>query len=412
VDRQLWVGVDLGSEVHQVCVMDSHRTVLLDRKVANKGAAILDLVAELLTLTNQEARGLLAAVETPNSSLVEMLLERGVRVFTINPKQVDRFRDRYSTAGAKDDRRDALVLADSLRTDGHCYREVKLGDATFVQLRELSRMHDELITEENGLANRIDAELIRCFPELRELGAVHTDAWMLELIDLAPTPQRARRVPLGKIRGILQRGRVRRWTPEHVLAILRGPSVHVAPGVAEAAAHHISFLSPRLKLVREQKRTCVRSMQTLLDQLSEPVSESERIKHRDASILRSLPGVGTIVCATMLAEAWEPLADRDYTRLRTICGSAPVTKRSGKKSVVVMRRACNPRLRQALYHWARCSLQHNERTKAHYARLRACGHSHGRALRGVADRLLDLLVRLLVKGEPYDPARQGVLSAA
>jgi hypothetical protein len=41
------------------------------------------------------------------------LVERGFQVYAINPKQLDRFRDRYSMSGAKDDRRDAFVLADS-----------------------------------------------------------------------------------------------------------------------------------------------------------------------------------------------------------------------------------------------------------------------------------------------------------
>jgi hypothetical protein len=41
-------------------------------------------------------------------------MDRGIAVFAINPKQLDRFRDRFSPAGAKDDRRDALVLASAL----------------------------------------------------------------------------------------------------------------------------------------------------------------------------------------------------------------------------------------------------------------------------------------------------------
>ena len=50
------------------------------------------------------------AIETPHGPVVEMLLERGFAVFAINPKQIDRFRDRFTIAGAKDDSRDARVL--------------------------------------------------------------------------------------------------------------------------------------------------------------------------------------------------------------------------------------------------------------------------------------------------------------
>jgi transposase len=74
---------------------------------------------------------------------------------------------------------------------------------------------------------------------------------------------------------------------------------------------------------------------------------------RDAAILASLPGNGRIVLATLLAEGWEALQRRDYRALRTLCGAAPVTKRSGKSCIVTRRLACNPRLQNALYHWAR-----------------------------------------------------------
>ena len=67
-----------------------------------------------------------------------------------------------------------------------------------------------------------------------------------------------------------------------------------------------------------------------------------------------------MVTATMLTEAAGPLADRDYATLRAHAGAAPVTKRSGKRVFFVhMRYACKWRLRQALYHWSRISIQHD-----------------------------------------------------
>ena len=60
-------------------------------------------------------------------------------VFAINPKQLDRFRDRFTVAGAKDDRRDAHVLGDSLRTDRRAFRLLAVDDPTIIELREWSR---------------------------------------------------------------------------------------------------------------------------------------------------------------------------------------------------------------------------------------------------------------------------------
>ena len=123
----------------------------------------------------------------------------------------------------------------------------------------------------------------------------------------------------------------------------------------------------------------------------------------DAAILRSLPGVGTIVLATLLTEAGDPLARRDHAALRTLSGVAPVTKRSGKTCIVVMRYAAQVRLRQAVFHWARVSIVHDPKSRSRYEALRARGHSYGRALRGVADRLLGVACVLLRRQVRFDP---------
>ena len=112
--------------------------------------------------------------------------------------------------------------------------------------------------------------------------------------------------------------------------------------------------------------------------------------------------MGTI---TMLTEAAPLLASRDYHRLRAHVGSAPVTEASGKRRLVRMRRACNPRLREAVYHWTRVSIQHDPSARAYYDALRARGHGHARALRSVADRWLRILVAMLTTRTLYDPSR-------
>ena len=113
-----------------------------------------------------------------------------------------------------------------------------------------------------------------------------------------------------------------------------------------------------------------------------------------------------MVAATMLSEATGPLAERDYPTLRAHSGTAPVTKRSGKRAHVVhMRYACKTRLRQALYHWARTSIQCDAGARRYYDAVRAKGHNYARALRSVGDRWLRILVAMLKTRELYDPSR-------
>jgi transposase len=403
----LFVGIDWGSEAHQVCVLDSSRKVLLECAIVHSGEALYDLTERLIALAGGIAGRLAVGIEVPRGPVVETLLEKGIGVFAINPKQLDRFRDRHTVAGAKDDRRDALVLADSLRTDMSAFRRVRLGDAQLVQLRELSRMHDELKAERIALGNRLREQIHRYFPQILELDSVYDSPWLWALLERAPTPKLARSLSLAKIGSILRQHRVRRLTPEQIKEIVSAEALHVAPGVVEACRRSVALLLPRLRLVHEQKVEVEREIEIVLDEISTPGTEG-KAEHRDALLLQSLPGLGKLVCATMLSEAWEALQNRDYTQLRGLCGVAPVTKRSGKQLMVSMRTSCNKRLRTAVHYWSGNAVLNDPFWKARYAALRAAGHAHARALRNIGDRLLAVLVAILRSGIPYDPNRRAV----
>lgn len=299
MDGALFVGVDWGSETHQVCVIDAQRRKLLEWAVEHSGKGLSSLAEKLLELAAGESSRLSVAIEVPRGPVVDALLERRIPVFAVNPKQLDRFRDRHTVAGAKDDRRDALVLADSLRTDRAAFRQVQLGDATLVQLRELCRLQDELKAERITLGNRLREQLLRYFPQILELDSIYKRPWIWALLAKASTPQEAAQLSLAKLRSLLSAHGIRRLTPEQVRETLKAEPLHVAPGVVQA---------------------CQRS-------------------------------------ATRAASC------DDY--------------------------------------W-----------KARYAALRAKGHAHARAVRGLADRLLAVLLAMLKTGQPCDPAPKRAVPGA
>jgi transposase len=108
------------------------------------------------------------------------------------------------------------------------------------------------------------------------------------------------------------------------------------------------------------------------------------------------------VAATIIAEACAALTERNYDALRAHAGIAPITKQSGKHRTVLMRYACNGRLRHALYHCARVAVMGDLPSKTYYTAQRQRGHTHGRALRAVADRLLRILVAMLTTRTLFD----------
>jgi transposase len=195
---------------------------------------------------------------------------------------------------------------------------------------------------------------------------------------------------------------------------LKQQPLSVAPGVTEAASAHIRAVTARIKLVNQQLKAAHRRLDQLCDQLIPPEENQpgQRCEQRDVVILRSMPGLGRINLAALLAEAWQPLRRRDYHALRCLSGVAPVTRRSGKSCIVLRRYACNRRLEMALYHWTRVATQHDETSRNRYAELRRRGHSHGRALSTVADRLLSVACTLLEHQTLFDPAYKAREAAA
>jgi transposase len=407
---QAYAGIDWASQSHHVFLTDRDGRKI-GEKIFEHGGEGLAAMATWLTTTASAASpdDVHVAIEVPHGPVVETLLERGFAVYAINPKQMDRFRDRFTMAGAKDDSRDAEVMASALRTDPRCFRKLVAADPVMVELREWSRIAEEMGTERNRLTNRMREQLWRYFPAMLTLDDDLAAEWLLALWDLMPTPDKARRIRETTIAKLLKRHRIRRLDAASVLAALRRPPLQLLDGTEQAACAHVATLIARIRLLNRQIKEAQQRLDTLTARLiAEHEAEPGQTQQHDAAILASLPGVGRIVLAMLLAEAFDALRRRDYAALRSLTGVAPVTKRSGKACVVIRRQACHRRLANAMYHWARVAIQHDPISKARYRALRARGHSHGRALRTVADRLLNVACAMLKTGTMFDPTKAAV----
>lgn len=406
VQERWYAGVDWASESHHVWLTDDQGGRIGERIFKHAGQGLAEMVAWLLATSGAVEPGQIdIAIEVPHGPVVETLIERGFNVYALNPKQMDRFRDRYSPAGAKDDSRDAQVMASALRTDSHCFRHLAATDPTIVELREWSRIAEDLAGERTALTNRFRQQLWRYFPAFLELDADLAAPWLLELWQAVPTPDKARRYRPSSVALILKRNRIRRLDAAQVLDILRKPPLTVAAGTTQAARAHIVTLIARIGLINRQVAHAHHQLDALTARLgTTEETEPGQPKQRDAEILASLPGIGRIVLATLLAEATDALQRRDYPALRSLTGVAPVTKKSGRSCIVLRRQACHRRLANPVYHWARTATQHDKISRAKYAALRARGHSHGRALRSVADRLLNVACSMLRNGTTFNPA--------
>src|SRR5947209_9767045 len=405
----LFVGIDWATEAHQICIVNDRGEVMSERTVPHSGSAVAEFIEWLLRLCGGDLTRIRIGIEVPGGALVEMLIEHALAVYAINPKQLDRFRDRFFPAGSKDDRRDAYVIATSLRTDLRCFHLIQTDNPTILRLRDLSRLDEELRLSFNRHCCQFREQIQRYYPQMLELCASTDEPWIWSLFELAPTPEQALKLTKGRIEKLLKQHRIRRIDAEGTFQILRHRGFQLVPGTVEAASEHALLLLSHLRLFHSQRVEVGKRLEAIFEQMSAcQDSEEKGRQHRDVELILSLPGVGRVVAATMLAEASQALRERDYHALRAYSGIAPVTRRSGKKCVISMRQGCNERLRNAMYHWSRVSVQHDSVSRQHYARLPSAGYQQRRALRHVIDRLLAVLVAMLRSGERYDPQRRHV----
>lgn len=264
-----FVGIDWGSKQHQVCVLDGNRHRVGERAIAHDGTSLAQLAAWLWAVSAGQPQQVAVAIAVPRGAIVAGLLERGFHVFAINPKQLDRFWDRHSVAGAKDDRRDAFVLADSVQTDQPSFRRLQFDDPQLLRLRELSRAEETLLEDFRRSANRLREQLYRFYPQMLQLCSAADKPWLWDLIALAPTPAHAALLSEEQVQRVLKAHRIRQVTAKEALACLQETALPVAPGAAEAAQAHCEFLLPCLRVLAEQLQACSRQVRALLKTLSE-----------------------------------------------------------------------------------------------------------------------------------------------
>ena len=163
-----FAGVDWGSEKHQACILDPQGSIVGEREFPHSGAGLAELGEWLLSIGGA-ASAVAIAIEVPHGPVVDTLVDLGFVVHTINPKQLDRLHDRFSVAGAKDDRRNAYVLGDGVRTDRRLFRRLHVSDPRLVELRAWSRLAEELQEERVRLSNRVHHQLWRYYPQIQKL---------------------------------------------------------------------------------------------------------------------------------------------------------------------------------------------------------------------------------------------------
>jgi hypothetical protein len=127
-----FAGADFRSEKHLACMLDEAGAVVGERASRHDATGLAALCDWLIS---NRVSAVPVATEVPRRPVVDTLLDCGFAMYAINPKQLDRLRNRFSLAGAKDGGRDAQVAAAGLRTNLPLFRRVTVGDPGIVEHR-------------------------------------------------------------------------------------------------------------------------------------------------------------------------------------------------------------------------------------------------------------------------------------
>jgi len=389
----IFVGIDWSEAHHDVCVLDVEGRVVAKGRVP-EGVEGLARLHVLVGSHAEEPSDVVVGIELDRGLLVGALVAADYEVHAVNPLSVDRYRDRHRTSGAKSDPGDARVLADLVRTDRHLHRKVA-GDTELAEgVKVLARAHQGLIWARQRHLNQLRNALREFYPAaLQAFGTDLASADALAVLSVAPTPAEGRSISSARIAAALKRAGRRRRVSERareIQAALRSPQLE-APEVLTRAYGEVVRSTVRIVAeMTEQVETLQRELEARFEE------------HPDAEILRSLPGLGSVLGARVLAEFGDdrtryadPKARKNYA------GTSPITKASGRSRVALARFARNRRLADALDMWAFCSLMSSDGGRRYYSAHRARGKTHRQALRSLANRWVGILHGCLRQRQLY-----------
>ena len=390
--KRYYLGVDWADEFHQVWVSEPQGKKVAEMKVEQRPAGMSEF-GRWLRERQAEGRELWAGIEKPHGRIVDFLLDHGVVVYPINPKALDRARDRFRMSQSKSDSFDAYVLAEFVRTDHAHLRAVEPNSEQAQELKILTRDHHRLVRQKTRLLNQIEVTLKEYYPRPLEVFSDLETKIALDFLVQYPTPQAL---------GELSRRNWNRFAKrQHHLGEARckelweklsQPQLAVAEHVVRAKAQLLAVLVVQLK-------TLVQAVE----------SYSQRVQRffacmPAAKLVQTLPGGKSGTTVPML---WAELGDaksrwESFRHLQAEAGGVPVTKASGKSRVVHFRFACNKLLRYASYWVSFNSLNRCEWANKYYRDQRAKGHRHHQALRALAAKWLKIIYVMWRDHKSYD----------
>lgn len=393
---KIFVGLDVAKELHWACALDADAKPVFSHPVANEPADIALLIDEIGALDADEVTVALDLLGGTATLLCAMIAEAGFRLVHTPGLSVNRARQGMRGGENKSDPRDAATIAELARTRPGL-RPVNAEREIDVNIRLLVGRRSEIVRDQTRRLGRLRDLLSSLFPALERRIDVKTKTG-LTFLSLYTAPHELRFMrPAGIVKKVTRSAAHLRNVPqmaEDAIALAKAQTMDV-PG-AQTRARLVKEMATEALAARDARDRIDREIADLLGH------------HSDAALIQSLPGMGVVMAAELIAHVGDIKRFRSADALAAAAGLTPVLRQSGKSSAIRRATGGDKALKRVFFQSAFIALAHVE-SKAFYDRKRAEGKRHNQAVIALARRRINVIWAILNTRQPF---RENFKSAA
>ena len=387
----LYVGIDWSEAKHDVCILNQAGAILKEFVIAHTAAGHQRLSQEIESF-GKKPEQCLVGLETSSNLLIDFLEPKPYQAYVIAPNIVASSRGRFSSSGRRNDRSDAHLLADLLRTDAHRFTPWQADGALVNQIRTNLRLIDALTQSITRYSNRLRAALLRAYPVAVGLFSDLTTQIALQFLIAYPAQTAVSHLSFLDFQTFC---RHHRYSHPHMImqryAHLQREVTQPTTATIQAYQESIAVLATLLLSFVQQKRQAIRRVQNRF--ATHPVHH----------IFASLPGAGELLAPKLLVMFGDQRERFPVpAAIQALAGTCPITVQSGKKRSIRFRRACHHEYRHTAQLFAVSSVQQSSWANTYFSKAIKRGLSESHAYRCLANRWLAIIWTLWQRKQPYD----------
>ena len=321
--------------------------------------------------------------------IYSFLKARGYTIYVINPIQSDSLRKMYIRQ-TKNDSIDSFLIAEVIRFGQ--FTTTSMADENILAMRQLCRYRDSVISSRTEIKLRISTIMEQIFPEYEKQFSSLWLSTSIGILEKYLTPENIENAPIDELFEIIKDKSHNKLTMKKAISIREAAADTFGIKIAQDA---FSF---QLKQLIDRMNFLDKQIEALDCQILEYYEKFDCYLH-------TIPGIGMIAAATILAEIGDINRFKSSSALVAFAGIDPTVRQSGEFSSTHnhMSKRGSPYLRHAIFLAATTCSFHNSPLNAYYKKKREQGKHHLTATGAVARKLTTVIYAVLRDGKPYEP---------